>query len=206
MRRLTVVLIFAFVASCAAAQDSQWTVSILPGYQFNAQNYTRAYGYRLDDEIRGTTLRGFAGSVDGAYRLSKNCGWHLGYFVANGKYCEAYWWDGLYYDSTTAYRAPVSIWEIGPEWCFRPFEGGEFYLQVNVGRTFSSGSASYRSWYGGYWMTQVRDNVWTCGAAAGFRYFFTKNAGVAAQVAYHRLNGWKTPEIWDVRLGAAFRF
>lgn len=206
MRRAIAVLIFTLVAACVAAQDARWTVSILPGYQFNTQSYEHAYGYRYRDEIRGTTQRGFAGSVECAFQLSKHFGLHLGYFVANGKYYESYWWDGQYYDSTTAYRAPVSIWEIGPEWCFRPFEGGEFYVQVNVGRTFSSSSASYRTWYNSYWMTQIRDNVWTCGAAGGFRYFFTKNAGLAAQVAYHRLNGWETPEIWDVRAGLAFRF
>jgi hypothetical protein len=44
------------------------------------------------------------------------------------------------------------------------------------------------------------------GAAAGFRYFFLPNAGITAQVAYHRIGGWDFPNLWDVRLGATFRF
>ena len=86
------------------------------------------------------------------------------------------------------------------------FLKGGCHAQANFGWTASSGHESYTNDCGYYWMRPVRDNEWVYGAAAGFRYFFLPNAGLSAQLAYHKINGWPNSDLWDVRLGATFRF
>jgi hypothetical protein len=204
MRRAVAVLVFTLVASCAVAQEPRWTVSVLPGYQFNTQSYE--HDLRYGRSLQGRTEEGFTGSVDATFRLSKRYGLHMSYFVTDQKFAETSYYEGHPYYANS-YRAPVSIWEIGPEWLVLASERSLFIFQVNVGRTFSSGSASYRDRYNyDCWLESIRDNRWVFGGAAGFRFYFSQSAGLAAQVAYHRINGWDTPEIWDLRAGLTFRF
>jgi hypothetical protein len=191
------------------AQEPRWTVSILPGYQFNTTcNRTETYSYyyyRREEKLETN----FMGSVDLGLNLSEHYGLHFGYLVNNGKSSVRgiVIYNGDYHASPwDAFRAPVAIWEIGPEWDIRFSPKALLYFQFNLGRTASSMQQTYYDYYGNFREEPFRDNEWVYGAAVGFRFFFIPNAGIAAQVAYHRINGWPNSDMWDLRLGASFRF
>lgn len=202
MKKLLVILGLASLWIGTSAQEPRWTVSILPGYQLNTTTYEldRSSWYRRTGETKTNSV----GSMDWSVKLTDRYGLHFAYFINSGRYRQQYYYYG--YPSTTDYSAPIQVLEIGPEWTIRPSGNFTIYFQLNLGRTISSESASYVSGYGYYRQNAIRDNTWTIGAAAGVRYFFLKNAGIAAQVAFHHFSAWATPDIWDLRLGVTFRF
>jgi hypothetical protein len=203
MNKLVLVLGLTCLWAGAFAQEPRWTVSILPGYQFNTTTYQldRSSWYRRTGETQANSV----GSMDWSVRLTDRFGLHFAYLINGGRYTERqYSYYGHLY--TTDYTAPIQILEIGPEWTICPSGNTTIYFQLNMGRTISSESASYGRYYGYYRQDAIRDNTWTIGAAAGIRYYFLKNAGITGQVAFHHLSAWVAPDLWDVRLGATFRF
>lgn len=204
MNKLVLFLGAAILCMGVSAQEPRWSVSILPGYQFNTDSYT--YAENSYWNLEGSIKSNFVGSVDLGLGLTDRFGLHFGYLVNNGNYAERYYSEH-YVEDWTYYKAPIAIWEIGPEWHIRLSPKTHLYAQVNLGRTVSSGQATYiHPYYGDFRETVVRPNGWAYGAAAGFRLFFIPNAGIAGQVAYHRVSGWRISGLWDVRLGATFRF
>lgn len=203
MNKLILFLGAAFLCMGVSAQEPRWSVSILPGYQFNTESYR--YGEDCYWKYEGETKTSFVGSVDVGLKLTEKFALHFGYIVDDGKYSERYYSD-YYVSRWYPYDAPIDIWEIGPEWRVRLSERAHFYAQINVGRTVASGKATYRTTCGNLREDLVRENAWTFGAAAGFRYFFLPYAGIAGQVSYHRIRGWEAPDLWDARLGVTFRF
>ena len=127
--------------------------------------------------------------------------------VPESKYDQTYSFSWTDYIEEYKRKSPVSIVEIGPEWQFKVWDKGELYLQLNVGRTFSSGDAStWYDWGSYYYSSKVRTNTWTLGTAFGARYFFTPNCGAAVQLGYHYLDNWWYSPLWDARAGVVFRF
>lgn len=209
MKKILILVGLLMIGISFFAQEERWIVSILPGYQINTSSYQYTTGnYRGSSDHIGKTRQTFTGSVDISFEINKHYGLHFAYFRNDGKVHEGVFYDDwvggashYYYD----YRIPVSIWEIGPEFVIKLSDNVNFYTQINVGHTFSSGNASYNS-FGYYFSKPVRDNEWAFGASTGFRYFFLKNTGMAIQGGYHHINGWRTPNIWDIRMGITFRF
>jgi hypothetical protein len=57
-----------------------------------------------------------------------------------------------------------------------------------------------------YVATTLRDNAWALGVAFGYRWYFSKTAGLCVQATYHHVSGWSLSPIWAAQGGISFRF
>ncbi|GEM_PF-3296905 len=202
MKKFIIVLFLFVLSTFVFAQDSKWTVSILPGYQLNELNKTEVTSDGAS--IVFSCKKEAVASVDVAYRITEHYGLHLAYFHNDSEYDKTVYY--YYTSGPVREKNPVTIFEIGPEWQFKFLDKGEFYVQLNMGRTFSSTNESNLWYWDHYHSYKCRTNTWTLGSAFGLRYFFTPNCGAAVQIGYHYLDNWWYSPLWDARAGLVFRF
>ena len=130
----------------------------------------------------------FVASVDGGYFFNKTFGMHF----------------GVLYNDKGFDWASFEIAEIGAEFAGQLGDSGQFYGQLNLGYTFGlSSNHTYLSPWGFY--TVKRIDVWTPGAAVGYRYYFNRQVGLNIQAAYHQL-GSGGEAFSDVRVGVIWKF
>ncbi len=202
MKKVVLFLFLASMAFAAHAQVGSWYVSVLPGFQLESG----AAGF--PDYVGQTgsmkPLAGLTASVDGEYFYTDNLALHMGLIYNQGKFRQRVliyhmsptpWWSVRDFENT------YGIFEVGPELVAPLGRDGQLYFQLNVGVTFAH--ESYQA-YGGPSDATFRNGT-TYGGAIGYRHFFGERAGIAAQLAYHRVDKWKTDHV-DVRVGVVFRF
>ncbi|MGA9750917.1 MAG: hypothetical protein WBS54_03925 [Acidobacteriota bacterium] len=215
MKKAPLAILFLTVSFGLLAQAQRMVIAILPGWQFNTPTKTvqRGFGMPMDS----TRLRGnFQGSIDFGWTFSDHLGLHAAYLYNDGDMQQIL--TGRvprYYRLVSGLKRPLTILEIGPEFPIRLGPDDLVYVQLNVGRTLGQDEIKR------YWanrplyppVTGLR-NVWTFGAAIGYRHFFVHGVGAAVQLAYHHVQSqtfwwgqYATPEhLWDIRAGLAFRF
>ena len=147
-----------------------------------------------------TTKKASLLSIDLSVAATNHFGVHAAYLFHKARYLETY---TLWYDPPVSFLANtnINLWEVGPEWTFRPFKKSELYLQVNAGKTSIINSEMRRWPY-----RHIFENTWSIGGTAGIRYFFLPNAGIAAQISCHHFADWGYSPLWDARAGIVFRF
>jgi hypothetical protein len=181
--------------------NHRWTLSMLPGYTLNEISYqkSRNFPYHYTEPLV-TTKKASLLSMDLSVAATDHFGFHAAYLFHKARYIETY---ALWYDPPVSFLANTNIhlWELGPEWTFRPFEKSELYLQVNAGKTSIINSETRRWPY-----KNLFENTWSVGVTAGARYFFMPNAGIAAQISCHHFADWGYSPLWDARAGIVFRF
>lgn len=181
--------------------NHRWTLSMLPGYTLNEVSYkkSRNFPYHYTEPLI-TTKKASLLSMDLSVKATEHFGFHAAYLFHKARYLETY---TLWYDPPVSFLANtnINLWELGPEWTFKPLERTELYLQINAGKTSIINSEMRRWPY-----KHVFENTWSFGATAGARYFFIPNAGIAAQISYHHFANWGYSPLWDARAGIVFRF
>jgi hypothetical protein len=179
----------------------RWTLSMLPGYTLNEISYqkSRNFPYHYTEPLI-TTKKASLLSMDLSVAATNHFGFHTAYLFHKARYLETY---TFWYDPPVSFLANTNIhlWEVGPEWTFRPFEKCELYLQVNAGKT-SIISSEMRRWP----YLHLFKDTWSVGATTGARYFFMPGAGIAAQISCHHFADWGYSPLWDARAGVVFRF
>ncbi len=215
MKKAPLAILFLTVSFGLFAQAQRMTIAILPGWQFNTPTKTLRWEFGMPvDSIR---LRGnFQGSIDFGWTFNDHLGLHAAYLYNDGDMQEIF--TGRfprYYRNVWGLKRPLTILEIGPEFPIRLGPDDLVYVQLNVGRTF--GQDEMKRYWSNRSFPPFRGlrNVWTFGAAIGYRHFFVHAVGAAVQLAYHHVQSqtlwwgqYATPEqdLWDIRAGLAFRF
>ena len=219
MKKAPLVILFLAVSLGLFAQAQRMTIAVLPGWQFNTPTKTLQREFGMP--VNSIRLRGnFQGSIDFGWTFNDHLGLHAAYLYNDGDMQEisSTGWVPRYYRNVWGLKRPLNILEIGPEFPIRLGPDDLVYVQLNVGRTFGQDEIKR------YWsnrpifppVTGLR-NVWTFGAAIGYRHFFVRGVGVAVQLAYHHVQSqtfqtfwwgeYATPtDLWDIRAGLAFRF
>jgi hypothetical protein len=200
MKRMLWAAMFLVAGFGAFAQVSGGYLEIMPGATLNQETQTlyKSSWFKREREFN----RGFIGSVEGGFSLSRHLGLHFAYVGTKERFSENAYYYG-YLQSESRGSLPLNIIELGPELIWRPTEEIHLFLQINLGHTFSSGTASYDSGWSWY---HSRGDDWALGLAAGFRFFPSKNAGGCVQITYHHISGWPVSTIWAVQTGLVFRF
>lgn len=209
MKKIVIGMLLALACVGVMAQTSagSWYIAVLPGWQWNTQNYNETgnlFGsaYKLQYKGQGN----FTGSIDAGYMFTDSVGLHFAYVYNDGKF------DVRYYNYTYGVaenfnlRAQQNIFEIGPEFAHTWNACHQIYGQLNVGYTFGGNTTYY--YYGGhrYDLGNLGDNDWTWGGAFGYRFWFNDTAAFATQLAYHHMSNSLVSDIWDARIGVAFKF
>ncbi len=194
------VLVLASLGLFAQAKTGY--VDLLAGYQFGAdsQNFSNP---PLSGHI--TTKDKWLASFDGGWYFTDRVGLHAGliYLPTDFKINAAY--AGVPIGEHEISRHS-QVFEVGPEFVWKAGQKGQIYGQLNLGYAFGSGDDGIN--YGGttYKVGGIGDDKFIGGLAVGYRHYFTDAWGWVIQGAYHRVSGWPTNNIWDVRTGIAYRF
>jgi len=210
MKKALLGLLLVMASMGIMAQAHTWYVAILPGYQFSTGNYQ--YNYSDGPFVAKTNGSGennFCMSLDGGYYFTKAVGLHFAYYYNEGNYSQNvhFSYPGVfdYYDHFKLKRN-VNLFEIGPEFAHTWNACHQIYGQINVGYTFGGGTTW--AYYQGhrYNAGNLGENDWVYGAAFGYRFWFSDNAAFCVQGAYHHVANWDINDIWDARVGVAFKF
>jgi hypothetical protein len=208
MKRLLVLCWVALAPLCAHAQVPipQPYASLMAGTTLNTQSLhvQPRLWYYWDTSLN----TGFLGSVEGGFPMTRWVGVHLDYLATTQSFTESYTSSGEVRSKGTA-QAPVNIVEAGAEFLWCPTQNQEFFGQINLGRTLGSESltTAYSTQnYSSDRTDHFRDNAWTVGLAAGYRWYFSKFVGLGVQVTYHHISGWDFSTIWAAQAGISFRF
>ena len=211
MRKMLVGAVLMVVAVGVIGQIPQPYLSILPGTTLNTPSDRSEFAYIRGVEMTERTLKkGFIGSVEGGFPMTRWVGVHFGYVGTSQNFTVARYFRRRPYPYLKGTgSAPLNILEAGPEFTWNPTPNQQLYMQVNLGHTFSSESVTttYEWPYSSYQRTErLRDNAWALGLALGYRWYFSKSVGLCVQATVHHVSGWSFSPIWAAQAGIAFRF
>ena len=143
--------------------------------------------------------------MDGGYYFTKAIGLHFAYYYNEGNY-QANIHLPYTYLGNYGFKRNVSMFEIGPEFAHTWNACHQIYGQINLGYTFGGGTTWLYSNGNRYNLGNLGENDWVYGAAFGYRFWFSDNAAFCVQGAYHHIANWDINDIWDARVGVAFKF
>jgi len=202
MKKVVLFLMLVGMTFAAHAQAGTWYFSFMPGFQFDSgtSTFPSYTGERGSVQPRS----GLVASFDGEYLFTEHIGVHVGMIYNQGRYKEGllFYPLGLRGEWSVGYfESDFGIIEVGPEYVVSLSRNDQVYFQANIGYTVGH---DLRRSYSSRQEAKFKDGA-VYGVAFGYRHFFGERTGIAAQLAYHRVDKWKTDHV-DARVGVVFRF